>query len=68
MGDLRGVQRVEPADADAPPTLDALQAHARAHLAGYKIPRALVLAKLERTPAGKVDSVWARRIAASHAG
>ncbi len=39
--------------------LAALQAHCREHLAGYKVPRGLVLAPLERTPTGKVDHVWA---------
>jgi acyl-CoA synthetase (AMP-forming)/AMP-acid ligase II len=46
------------------PTLDALQQHARDSLAGYKLPRALVLVdKVERTPAGKPDYAWAKKIA-----
>jgi acyl-CoA synthetase (AMP-forming)/AMP-acid ligase II len=45
-------------------TLDALQQHARESLAGYKLPRALVLVdKVERTPAGKPDYAWAKKIA-----
>ena len=44
--------------------IDALQAHARQTLAGYKIPRELVLVDtVERTPAGKADYSWARKIA-----
>ena len=40
----------------AAPDLDALQAHCRAHLAGYKVPRALhVVDEVVRTPAGKAD-------------
>ena len=48
----------------ATPTLDGLQAHVRATLAGYKVPRELVLVDhLERTPAGKADYKWARATA-----
>jgi 3-oxocholest-4-en-26-oate---CoA ligase len=53
----------------ATPTLEALQQHARASLAGYKLPRALVLVDtLERTPAGKPDYKWAKEKAAAEAG
>ncbi|HVT64962.1 MAG TPA: acyl-CoA synthetase [Mycobacteriales bacterium] len=46
------------------PTLEALQQHARDSLAGYKLPRSLVLVdKVERTPAGKPDYAWAKKIA-----
>jgi acyl-CoA synthetase (AMP-forming)/AMP-acid ligase II len=46
-----------------PPDLEALQVHCRAQLAGYKVPRALhVVAAIERTPAGKPDYEWARRV------
>ena len=48
----------------ATPTLEALQQHARESLAGYKLPRSLVLVeKVERTPAGKPDYAWAKKIA-----
>jgi 3-oxocholest-4-en-26-oate---CoA ligase len=51
----------------AAPTLDALQQHARATLAGYKVPRTLVLVDhVERTPAGKADYSWARKTAEAH--
>jgi hypothetical protein len=52
---------VQPAGADAP-TLDELQAHARAHLAGYKLPRDLiVVGQVRRRPTGKADLLWERR-------
>jgi fatty-acyl-CoA synthase len=52
---------------DAPlVTLAALQDHCRAHLAGYKLPRALhVVDVVARTDAGKVDYAWARAVVAS---
>jgi acyl-CoA synthetase (AMP-forming)/AMP-acid ligase II len=46
------------------PTLPALQEHAREHLAGYKVPRELVLVdEIERSPSGKPDYRWARAAA-----
>jgi len=49
---------------DSTPALDELQQHARKSLAGYKVPRALVLVDtVERTPAGKPDYKWAREVA-----
>ena len=64
----RVVAVVKPA-AGASPTLESLQQHARASLAGYKLPRALVLVDtLERTPAGKPDYKWAKEKAAAEAG
>ena len=47
--------------AGAAPALDVLQQHSRAHLAGYKIPRDLVLVDaIERSPAGKPNYRWAK--------
>jgi acyl-CoA synthetase (AMP-forming)/AMP-acid ligase II len=44
------------------PELEALAAHCREKIAGYKVPRALVLVdEIERTPAGKPDYRWAKR-------
>jgi 3-oxocholest-4-en-26-oate---CoA ligase len=57
---------VEPADGAAPPTLEELQAHCRAHLAGYKVPRVLHrVTTVARTAAGKPDY---QRIRADLAG
>ena len=45
-------------------TLEELDAHARLHIAGYKVPRELhVVDKIERSPSGKPDYPWAKRIA-----
>jgi len=52
----------------ATPTLETLQQHVRASLAGYKVPRELVVVdEVERTPAGKADYAWARKTAEQHA-
>ncbi|WP_406130754.1 acyl-CoA synthetase [Streptomyces sp. NBC_00989] len=46
------------------PSLDEIQTHCRTHLAGYKIPRQLVIAELiQRSPSGKADYRWAREVA-----
>ncbi|QNP68518.1 acyl-CoA synthetase [Streptomyces roseirectus] len=45
-------------------TLDAVQAHCRGSLAGYKVPRQLVIADtIRRSPSGKADYRWAREVA-----
>jgi acyl-CoA synthetase (AMP-forming)/AMP-acid ligase II len=57
----RVVAVVAAANGAVVPDLEALQTHCRAHLAGYKVPRALhVVPEIPRTPAGKADYVWAR--------
>jgi 3-oxocholest-4-en-26-oate---CoA ligase len=59
----RVVAIVAPARNSAAPDLDALQAHCRTYLAGYKIPRALhTVDRVRRTEAGKVDYEWARTV------
>ncbi|MDI9886487.1 acyl-CoA synthetase [Streptomyces sp. HNM0645] len=53
------------------PALDlgSVQAHCRSMLAGYKIPRQLVLAPaIQRSPSGKADYRWARAVAAAAGG
>ena len=46
---------IEPADADAPPALEELDAHLRLHLASYKLPRGYeIVAMLPRDEAGKI--------------
>jgi len=65
----RVVAVVEPRGTQPLPDLHALQAHCRAQLAGYKVPRALhIVDAVERTPAGKPDYAWAKRIAAGEKG
>jgi acyl-CoA synthetase (AMP-forming)/AMP-acid ligase II len=47
-------------------TLEMLDAHAREHVAGYKVPREMhVVAKIERSPSGKPDYPWAKKVATS---
>jgi acyl-CoA synthetase (AMP-forming)/AMP-acid ligase II len=54
---------VEPREG-ATPTLEALQAHCRTKLAGYKVPRELHLVdKVLRSPSGKPDYPWAKKLA-----
>lgn len=43
------------------PALDELQAHARTKIAGYKVPRELILVdEIKRHPSGKPDYPWAK--------
>ena len=48
-------------------TLEALQAHCRNLIAGYKIPRGLVLTSFKLTENGKIDYRWAQQLAAADA-
>jgi acyl-CoA synthetase (AMP-forming)/AMP-acid ligase II len=53
-------------DPAAPPTLADIQDQCRPRLAGYKVPRALVVVDdVERSPAGKPDYRWAAVVAGS---
>ncbi|MFC3572160.1 acyl-CoA synthetase [Streptomyces yaanensis] len=46
------------------PSLEDIQSHCRAHLAGYKIPRQLVITDtIQRSPSGKADYRWAKEVA-----
>ena len=59
----RVVAVVQPRAGEAP-ALDELAAHARGHLASYKVPRDLVLVStITRSPAGKPDYRWAKAAA-----
>ncbi|MFB7499689.1 acyl-CoA synthetase [Streptomyces sp. NPDC056161] len=50
----------------APLSLADVQRHCRTQLAGYKIPRQLVLTEaVRRSPSGKADYRWAREVAAA---
>jgi 3-oxocholest-4-en-26-oate---CoA ligase len=52
------------------PTLEALDTHVRTKIAGYKVPRELILCdEVQRQPSGKPDYPWAQEYAAkAHAG
>ncbi|MFD5624616.1 acyl-CoA synthetase [Streptomyces sp. NPDC127072] len=51
------------------PSLDDIQTHCRSRLAGYKIPRQLVITEtIQRSPSGKADYRWARSVATGAAG
>ena len=46
------------------PSLESIQTHCRAHVAGYKVPRELhIVPAVERSPSGKPDYRWAQRVA-----
>jgi acyl-CoA synthetase (AMP-forming)/AMP-acid ligase II len=67
LPDDRWGQRVVAVVAAAPgtaPELESLREHARSSLAGFKLPREIIVVDaVERTPAGKADYKWARAIA-----
>ena len=47
------------------PSTDALDAHCREHLAGYKVPKEWVFVdEVQRSPSGKADYGWAKDAAA----
>ncbi|WP_409474180.1 acyl-CoA synthetase [Streptomyces sp. HC307] len=51
------------------PSLEDIQTHCRDHLAGYKIPRQLVITEsIRRSPSGKADYRWAREVAVAADG
>ncbi|MFJ4537094.1 acyl-CoA synthetase [Streptomyces tibetensis] len=53
----------------ARPSLEDIRAHCRDRLAGYKLPRQLVITELiRRSPSGKADYRWAREVAVTAHG
>jgi acyl-CoA synthetase (AMP-forming)/AMP-acid ligase II len=62
------VAAIVQARAGRTPTLEAIQAHCRTKLAGYKVPRQLhLVAAIERSPSGKPDYRWAKTLATAGA-
>lgn len=60
---------VELRDGERSPTVEDLADHARATLAGYKVPRSMVVVdEIVRSPSGKADYRWARRTAEGSTG
>src|SRR6185437_13389559 len=54
---------VQPRQGHEAPSLESLQEHCRASIAGYKVPRRLhVVDAVERAPSGKPDYRWAAAI------
>jgi acyl-CoA synthetase (AMP-forming)/AMP-acid ligase II len=46
------------------PTQEDIESHARSLLAGYKVPRRIVVVdEMQRSPSGKADYPWAKQIA-----
>jgi acyl-CoA synthetase (AMP-forming)/AMP-acid ligase II len=55
---------VQVADGAEAPTLEDLRTFGRSSLAGYKLPRRLVIVPaIQRSPAGKADYRWAKAAA-----
>ncbi|NLU70444.1 acyl-CoA synthetase [Streptomyces sp. HNM0574] len=60
---------VQPRPGAAPLTEDAVRAHCRGRLAGYKVPRTVVLSDhIQRSPSGKADYRWAKAVAERGSG
>ncbi len=54
---------IQPRVGHEAPSLESIQAHCRATIAGYKVPRRLfVVDTVERSPSGKPDYSWATNI------
>jgi len=52
-----------------PPAVDALRAHCDPHLAGYKLPKAVITApEILRSASGKPDYAWAKQFAVDALG
>jgi acyl-CoA synthetase (AMP-forming)/AMP-acid ligase II len=61
---VTAVVELRPERRDDPPALPELQEHCRLHLAGYKVPRAVVFVDTTvRSPSGKPDYRWAKETA-----
>jgi 3-oxocholest-4-en-26-oate---CoA ligase len=50
----------------AVPDLASVQEHCRTKIAGYKVPRELhLVGQMQRSPSGKADYPWAKKVATS---
>ena len=59
---------IQPRPGVTPPSLADLDTHCRTKIAGYKVPRQLnVVDQIVRSPAGKADYPWAKRVASQSA-
>jgi acyl-CoA synthetase (AMP-forming)/AMP-acid ligase II len=69
VDDPRWGQRVAAAVAlrpDHEATVEELEAHCRASMAGYKVPRSITFVdRVQRSPSGKADYAWARSVASA---
>jgi 3-oxocholest-4-en-26-oate---CoA ligase len=61
---VAAVVQLRPEARTAAPSVDELASHARTTLAGYKVPRSVVVVdEIVRSPSGKADYRWARSVA-----
>jgi acyl-CoA synthetase (AMP-forming)/AMP-acid ligase II len=66
---VTAVVELRPGSREAPPSLADLRDHCAGHLAGYKIPRAVVFVDATvRSPSGKPDYRWAQATARAELG
>jgi len=66
---VTAVVELRPDTANPAPSVAALQEHCREHLAGYKVPRAVVFVDATvRSPSGKPDYRWAKETALAALG
>jgi acyl-CoA synthetase (AMP-forming)/AMP-acid ligase II len=66
---VTAVVELRPEARATPPSLEALVEHCREHVAGFKVPRAVVFVEATvRSPSGKPDYRWAKDVALAGLG